>query len=261
MSLVINEIVMVDGFKHTFIVCAADRMLTNPDGSFNAVKPKLLRIPYLNAAISYFGLAQVFPQNRAVYICDWLQDFINKQAGVSDLNEFSHSLKEALHCVVHPQTLRVNPSGFHICGYNSDGLPDFWYLSNIGGMKKFEHTDIRTRYTEPASHFLGRDAKKLGWNGTDRSFVKNKVQIYRNGDYRAHVVAWDALSKILDAMQSFPDFKKLCAPEDYEDRIRFKLGVIAHIYKKFCRRPTVGGGIDAFTLQKPKTPEPAANNN
>lgn len=249
MSLITNEIHVRNGFKNTVLVFAADRLITKPNRP-PVVRPKLFKIPYLEAGISYFGLAEVFPSGRTVYMSDWLQYFINRQAGIRELGEFAFKLRDALHLVIPLETLQANASGFHICGYTLRGLPDFWYLSNIGGMEQYWHTGLMPRYEEPQSHFLERDAKELGWDGKDVSSVQNKGRIYRNGDFRGHVVAWDALGQILENMQSFPDFKKQRTVEDYETTVKFKFKVIERIYKEFCRKPKVGGGVDVFTITK-----------
>ena len=54
MTLITNEIHMLDGFKKTILVFAADRRISKLDGSFDSNRKKLFEIPYLNAGISYF---------------------------------------------------------------------------------------------------------------------------------------------------------------------------------------------------------------
>ena len=66
------------------------------------------------------------------------------------------------------------------------GLPEFWFLRNIGGMDQFRYMDLQQRYGEPTSDFLERDAKSLGWDGTNLTSIQNKGYVYRNGDARAH---------------------------------------------------------------------------
>ena len=50
---------------------------------------------------------------------------------------------------------------------------------------------------EPRGDFLDRDAKSLGWDGTNLTSIENKICIYRNGDFRAHVIAFERLDKVL----------------------------------------------------------------
>jgi hypothetical protein len=241
-SLIINEIHMLDGFRKTVLVFAADRRITKPDGSYTT-KKKLFRIPYMKAAVSYFGVAEVRPRDRLQHLSDWLSGFINTHSGTRNLKDFAFQLREELNKVVPPQVLRKYASGFHICGYNSSGLPDLWFLTNIGH-------DLLPQYAQPTSDFLERDAKGLGWDGADLCSIRNAGWIYRNGDFRAHVIAWDRLGKILKKMLSFPDFKQPRTMKDYEAHVKFKLEVIAHMYRNFARRQTIGGPIDVFSLSK-----------
>lgn len=209
MSLITNEIHILDGFRRTILVCAADRRISKgSDLSFDSCRRKLFSIPHLNAYISYFGLAQVFPHGRSQYLSDWLPAFILKNVAVKNLHDFCFRLRQELNKVVPAHILRANASGFHVCGYNSDGFPEFWYLSNIGGMDQFRYTNLQTRYADPTPDFLERDARKLGWDGKNPGSVRNVTWIYRNGDIRAHVAAWEKLDQMFVELLGFQDFKK-----------------------------------------------------
>ena len=247
MTLITNEIHMLDGFKKTLLIFAADRRLTNPDGSYAGSKRKLFPIPYLAAGISYFGLAEVFPKRGRGYLSDWLKDFIIKQSSLKSLRDFAFQLREELHSVIPADILAKNASGFHLCGYSSQGLPEFWFLSNIGGMQGFKYANLQPRYPEPTADFLERDARSLGWDGSVPSSIQSASYVYRNGDFRAHVVAFERLDNVLTDMLSFPDFKNPNKPEDW---VRFKFEFVAYLYKKFARRQIIGRPIDAFCLSK-----------
>lgn len=247
MTLITNEIHMVDGFSRILLIFAADRRLTNLDGSYGGTKQKLFRIPYLEGGVSYFGLATVFPNNRPRYLSDWLRDFITRHSSVRTLSDFAAELRTGLHEVIPENILSKHASGFHICGYNAQGLPEFWFLRNIGGMSGFNYTDLRSRYMEPTADFLDRDAKMLGWDGVNPKSIQNIVQVYRNGDFRAHAVAFGRLDEVLMEMRSFPDFKP---PREPEDWVRFKFEFIAYFYRKFAKRKVIGTPIDAFCLTK-----------
>lgn len=248
MTLITNEIHMLNGFNQTVLVFAADRRLTKLDGSYGGTQHKLFRIPYLNAGISYFGLATVSPAKKQQYMSEWLRTFITRNSGVRSLRDFAFKLREDLERVIPPNVLGKHASGFHICGYNNQGFPEFWYLSNIGGISDFEYTNIKQRYADPTEDFLNRDAKELGWNGKDPESVKNNGWVYRNGDIRAHVVAFGHLDQVLLGMLSFPDFRKPQEPEDLADWVRFKLRFVAQLYKKYGKKELIGTPIDAFSL-------------
>jgi hypothetical protein len=192
--------------RRQFLSSRQIRGLSCPTGLTEREK-KLFRIPYLEAGVSYFGLAEVVPSGRRQFLSQWLPAFITKNSDAPSLRDFAFRLRDELNKIVPPQILRHNPSGFHICGYNGAGFPEFWFLRNIGGMDGFAYKDFEPRYGEPTSDFLDRDAKTLGWDGIHPESVQNKVQIYRNGDVRAHVSGWERLDQMLVEMLQYPDFK------------------------------------------------------
>jgi len=148
-------------------------------------------------------------------------------------------------------TLQQQPSGFHISGYNSQELPEFWNLSNIGDMRGFQYLDLKPRYNPPSPDFLGRDAKEnFGWDGSDPSSAKNGVQTYRNGDFRAHVVAWEVLDKIVAKLAQFPDFKIPSNPSEYGQWVKFKFEFIAYLYKKWANREIIARPIDVCVMHR-----------
>ena len=251
MTLIVNEIHLLDGLNKTMLVAAADQRISNPDGSFKAIRKKLLRIPYLSATISYFGLASVYPKSKEQYLSDWLPHFINAQSGVPDLQTFVQNLRDALQRVIPKSTLRDYASGFHISGYNSQGLPEFWHLTNIGGMRGFQYVDLKPRYGPPSPDFLERDAQKnWGWDGSDPSSAKNGVQTYRNGDFRAHVVAWKVLDKIIAELAQFPAFKIPSNPGEYGQWVKFKFEFIAYLYKQWANKEIIARPIDVCVMHR-----------
>src|SRR5262249_28033220 len=120
----------------------------------------------------------------------FLPAFINRQSGAGTIKEFAVRLREGLNKSIPATVLQTQPSGFHICGYNREGIPEFWFLTNIGGMNEFDYTDLQRQYTEPSCELLGRDAFKMGWDGVNPQSVRNEAFAYRNGDFRAHVSSW-----------------------------------------------------------------------
>jgi len=250
MTLITNEIHMLDGFKKTVLVFAADQRISKLNGAFDSLRKKLFKIPYLSAGISYFGLAQVFPNGRRQYLSDWLPVFIRKNSGAQNLGDFSSTLRDELHKIVPSSVLGANASGFHIGGYNAQGIPEFWFLTNIGGMDDFRYKDLAPRYSDPSSDFLRRDAVKLGWDGTNPASVASVIQIYRNGDFRAHVAAWEKLDGMLAQLLGFPDFRKPKTPDDLGKWVKFKLEVIAYFYKNFADREIISRPIDVFCLSR-----------
>ena len=255
MTLILNEIHLLDSLNKTVLVAAADRRISRPDGSHDSTRKKLFHIPYLNGTISYFGLA-AFPRKRKTkpqYLSNWLPNFINKQSDVPDLQTFAQNLRDELHEVIPQAILQTEASGFHICGYNSQGLPDFWYFSNIGRMEDFEYLDLRPRYDPPSSHFLERDARKeFGWDGSNPSSARNGAWLYRNGDIRAHVTAWKTLDYAFSELFTFPNFKQPSNLDEYRKYVKFKFEVIAFFYNKWAKKEIIARPIDVLICSKPR---------
>ena len=160
MTLILNEMWLLNGLKQTFWIAAADRRISNPDGSPHSTRRKLFEIPYLNGAVSYFGRATVYPRGRETHLSDWLANFIRHQSTAPSFQGFAERLRDELNQIVPTTILKARASGFHICGYDSKGLPDFWYLSNIGWHRDFKYIGLKPEYAAPKSHFLGRDARQ-----------------------------------------------------------------------------------------------------
>lgn len=251
MTLVLNEIILLNGLKETLLIAAADRRISKQDGSYDSTRRKLFPINYLNGAISYFGLAIVFPKGQKEYLSSWLPNFIRRNSSAHSLKIFAERLYEELNQSVPPPILKTYPSGFHICGYNDIGYPDFWYLSNIGSLKDFKYIDLRAKYIPPSSHFLERDAKhSLNWDGENPLSIRNSIQTYRNGDFRAHVAAWELLDVIYSRLLQFPDFKQPKTTEDYRDYVKFKFEFIAYIYKNWAKKKIIARPIDVIVLSR-----------
>lgn len=246
MTLVLNEIHLVDGLNRTVLIAAADRRITKVNGSHFGTHPKLFHIPYLNGAISYFGRADFRDVTDGTQnFWDWLPAFIRRQSAARDLKTFTYKLCDALHRLIPGAVIGEQPSGFHICGYNERSLPDFWFLTNIRKMKDYAASEFKPSYKTPSSHFLERDAKGLGWDGHDPSSARsNRVMIYRNGDFRAHAVVSRLVDEIFKHMSRFRDFKRPKNPSDYGDYVLFKFRFIAALYRKWMKHERIGEPID-----------------
>jgi len=246
MTLITNEIHIIDGIYNTIMVAAADRRITNRDGSYNSNRKKLFDIPYLSGAISYFGLASFQKNGRTQYLSSWIPNFINNQAGTPNLESFSKELRAGLNSDISKNILKKYPSGFHICGYNNNRLPEFWYLTNVGSMDGFNYKSLKPRYDRPSPDFLGRDALKLGWDGKNPFSIPNTSQVYRNGDYRSHSIVWEKVDAVFRELWRFNEFKKPDNPDDYGEYVKFKFEFIAYIYKQWAKCPIIGRPIDVW---------------
>ena len=188
MTLILNEIHGMGPNQQPLMIAAADRRISNQNGSYHSSRRKVFRVPKLFGAVSYFGLAAFPQETKSTFLSDWLPAFIQRSAATS-IAAFAQDLRDSLSAVVPRRLLLTQPSGLHLCGFDDDGRPDFWFISNIGGMNGFQYTDLRGSYFQPASHFLGRDAATFGLDPTTGRAPSGRVQIYRNGDFRVHAIA------------------------------------------------------------------------
>jgi hypothetical protein len=232
------------------IVFFADRAITDRDGNFLYRKTKVFQIPYLNAGIGYYGIAYGVEKGRQISLDDKLKDFIQKSGALKTIEEFSRRwFQEATNFVPSAERAR-SVSGFHIAGFNSDRLPEFWHICNHEGFIGLAYARTFPDYRGPAEQFLAQyGPESLGYDLASKRFGVRDVFTLRNGDIRAHAVMWGALSPIFDVLRQFPDFTIPDDDEGYKQEIQFKMGIINDIYKRFCHTEHVGAGWDTFILR------------
>jgi len=249
-TLVLNEIILRQGLIDTYQIIAADRRISR-QGKYAATRRKLFTIPLLNATISYFGIASFFKKNKEVYLSDLLPDFINHSTETAkDIPTFASQLREHLHDNIPCQDLRTKFSGFHISTY-INGLPDFWYMSNIKTLDGFSYRDPASIYDNPSSHFLQRDAiDHFGWNGRDQDTTKSGVWYYRNGDFRVHALTSNEIDRFMENIFQFPDFRPPRKPEEYADYVHFKFEILSYIYKRWAKQKIVSRPIDVIIMTR-----------
>jgi hypothetical protein len=167
---------------------------------------------------------------------DWLTEFINSKASWESLKEFAAYLAAALNAAVPRQLRESSPSGFHVAGFRSDGNIEFWYVRNV------DDTGAPTLGTyQPREDFQSDHAARVHAGG---------FWIYRNGDIRAHVVAWTVIDDSIGRLLGTPHFRALATPDDYVEWVRFKMETIASFYKKFATRSIIGEPVDAFSITR-----------
>jgi hypothetical protein len=247
-TLLLTEIHWLDNFSDSFILFAADRQISKPNGDYDSLRKKIFQIPYLQAGIGYFGLAYVPKKGSAEPepMSDWLLRFIRKNSSLTNMELFANELANNLNSDIPPEWRRNYISGFHLSGYNSDGIPEFWFIRNVKDDRK-----TTTGIYEAREDFLSCDARASGYDGQNPHSIKMGGQIYRNGHIRAHHVAGEKIDVFFNLLKE-PQFKKVNTVTDYEAWVKFKLEVIAYFYKKYCRQSIIGGRIDTFyILAKP----------
>jgi len=244
MTVLITEIHVPHDLRKATIVFAADSKVTKAEnGKHSAQGCKIFRIPYLKAGIGFFGLASFNNMQMASY----LTNFINRNTGAGSLKEWAHLLKDNLNKAIGSQTLAKYGIGLHLCGFNAEGLPEFWFLTNIPGMTGH-------LYAKPSNHisvredFLSSDSKKILLEGS-QTIVKEPVwQVYRNGDTRVHALAFEKLDEIIKSLLSFEDFKNPKTVDDYLEIVKLKMDIMCKIYSKLANCSLIGTPINAFAI-------------
>jgi hypothetical protein len=247
MTLITNEIRLINGFKESLIISTADRRLTYDKPKSRKGKhgngQKLYFIPYLNATLSFWGNYAL--KDGQDYFA-WLPNFIRKNSGIGSLSEFSTKLRNDLNRDVRSNVLMQRPSGFHISGYTGS-TPDFFHFSNChwnGTHYIMDESDHLFRM--PSSDYLGRDA--LGWNSTENSAPIVATTTYRNGDFKAHEASWDLLDDIFKNLSNVESFGGLKSLNNLGKVIQFKLKFIGALYSNFAYVKNIGGPFDIVIL-------------
>ncbi|MGC2433991.1 MAG: hypothetical protein WA433_09430, partial [Desulfobaccales bacterium] len=229
-----------------FIVFAADRRISRPNGKRLGERKKIFEVHYLRAGIGYFGLADVPKKGSAEPepMSDWLLRFIRKNSSLTNMELFANNLANNLNSEIPTQWKHKHISGFHLAGYNSDGIPEFWFIRNV----EDDRITITGSY-QAREDFLTAHAPALGYDGQNPDSVKPYYgQIYRNGDIRAHFAAWENIDKSFIDLLNEPQFKKLRTVSDYESWVKFKMEIIAYFYKKYCKVSLIARPIDSFSV-------------
>ena len=182
MTLLATELVFPPG-GNPFIVFAADRRIS-VDGERDSERPKIFAIPQHRAGIGYFGLAHVHPNGQRVTMDRWIAEFLARRSGTRTLAELAASLASELQRDVLPQNRRTFVSGFHLAGLGDDGAPEFWFIRNVEN----DRTTVFGRYDR---------RRDFGPDNSPPSVAAGHV-IFRNGDIRAHVAAWERMGRPVD---------------------------------------------------------------
>jgi hypothetical protein len=242
MTLLVNEIHIGDQINDATLVQVADRRITI-GGRYHSSRRKIFAIPYLNASIGYFGLAQ---PRRNDYFSSWVPNIIRHGSSVNSLSVFANYFESELNKYVSKSLLLRNPSGFHLCGFANDGIPEFYFIRNIDHMNGPFYNGFRDHYFTN-EHFRMRDAIRRE-NGAERSLseVSNSVFWYVNGDLRSFWNFWLPADQFVRQVASDVSFSR---PSTLSDRAKWKLESLSSFYQAFARERIVGKPIDAIELR------------
>ena len=182
------------------IVFAADRRISLDDIR-DSEQPKVFRIDRLQAGIGYFGLAEVPAAGGTEPLAVWLRRFLQGSTALT-LAALANELATALNAVVPVAWRGSETSGLHLCGFAAQARPEFWYVRNCDDTPAQSPVGVYSARED----FQGRDASTL---------VAGRGIVYRNGDIRAHVHAWEAIDKAFGNLLEAPDFKTPSSPSEY----------------------------------------------
>jgi hypothetical protein len=216
MSLVLTEL------TNAGIAMAADSAISmrNQGGLVERNRQqwsKLLRVPSIWAAVSYWGVIGAVTPSRFDH---WLQRVIDS-GHYTDLNTFADVLVEALNNACHGRPLaNGNEVGIHVAGYypwaDGVGRPFFFHVHNGHAIIRINHeTDnmrnliaVHPRWdADPRSLF----EKHQDFPALDKTIEQNLEAlrigyITRNGDYFFYSVIADYLYQAFLYLNLIPEF-------------------------------------------------------
>ena len=232
MTILLTEIYPLEA--KPFIIFGADGRISLKGRAIGKAK-KLLVIRNLRAGLGYFGLAEV--DKKPMY--QWLHEWCNKSR-VHSLEKFAIDLANELNRAVPVNIRSRYISGIHIAGFGDEGEAEFWFVRNVNDDRKTIMSTYEAREDFRSSHY--------------KHLKPGQGQIYRNGDIRAHVVAWERLDEALTPLLHFPNFNVMRTPENYCQWMKFKLQVVALFYKRFCRSSIIGTPVDVLLIKQGEHP-------
>src|SRR4051812_34785039 len=101
MTLISNEIYLLNSLKKSFIICSADRRITyrtakNSKEKYKSAR-KLFKIDYLNSTLSFWGATGLRnAKGKYELLSDWLPNFITSRHNHTNLLNFVTDLRTEL---------------------------------------------------------------------------------------------------------------------------------------------------------------------
>lgn len=248
MTLILNEITMLNGLSNAYWICAADRRITL-NGKFVSNRQKIFPIKYLNATVSFFGLAIWTKGDRKYFLSEIIKQFITKNSDLQSLDAFATKLNKELNSIVPKNLLKKYPTGIHFSGYNENGYPHFLHFSNVGRMEQNKYLDLQDSFKKPFADFMDRDVTEVfKWDKKNPLSIRNGRQLYRNGDIATHVASSDIFDVMMKQIFDLPDFKKIKNHKQHAEYIKFKFDFIARLYETWANHKIIGKPIDIYVL-------------
>lgn len=244
MTLIVNEIYHdPKDPSRSRIFAAADRRISKL-GSPAGEKRKLFLVERLNATISYFGLAQA---QAGEYFEDLIPRFIGAHQSAS-IRQLAVDLRDFMTRNVPRAWLSGNASGFHVCGFTPDGVPQMWYISNIGGMDGFAHVGLTEEYAYAAEQLALPHHLGPLYDSVTGTYSRGFAYSFQNGDLRSFHDAWPLLDNFAQRMDAVGLTNTPTTPTEHEARLKWKMMTIALFYENVSFQRIIGGDIDTYIL-------------
>ncbi len=223
---------------------------------------KLLRVPRINAAISYWGMIGAVTQ---VQFDIWLQRVIDTE-NYDDLESFAESIANALNTVCHNRPLpNGNDVGIHVAGYSqwSDGVrrPVFYHVHN--GHGKFNISEIKDEkghiisvipewQSEPRGLFEVHQDFPFPTKPLDENVaILHNGYITRNGAFFIYAVLWHHMQY---ALQYINLIQNVSLPRDMSDLnsrkgfLHIMLEMIIRLYRCSNQSRIIGGTVTSLGI-------------
>ena len=189
-------------------------------------RPKIVKLERLNAAIGYYGVAEV----NGVPMHDWLESFSRHTSAV-DLEAVAHELVDKLKPWPSLDSTRRG-TGFHLAGYTEveeRKLPTFWHIWNHGGVPVgYRTTALGFRTTED---FLSGVPSEYIPDDLDAFFAQEGNRIYRNGTLKPYVSLAKHLYQFFEELWQARDFSAPRSLPDWAWHYRFQVDEIKRVYQ------------------------------
>jgi len=225
---------------------------------------KLLRVPKIRVAISYWGMIGAVTQQQFDI---WLENVINS-GNYTDLDSFADHLVKRLNTACHNRPLKNGYDvGIHVAGFNkwTDGKsrPFFYHVHNgHGRIKLNEKRDANGRITfiDP---MWDSDPRKIFEKHQDFPNPTKTLQenlmgldigyITRNGDFFLYAVFQDAIQKALQFINLSPKIRLPSNPNNLASRkgfLHIVLESMIRLYRCSNRSRVVGGTVRSLGIAK-----------
>ena len=189
---------------------------------------KLQKISYLNAGVSFWGLASL-PRTGAPTEL-WLEDFIKRHNNLSSLDEFAQALTKESQTVVGQLQ---QPLGFHLAGYIAHGdqlLPTFYHIRNVDGnfVNDYQFHDF----------IIGQDYPPAP--------IGNDRHLTRNGEYGLYAIM-SRLSEL--ALQAAKGLNITVPYPSLEGRMGYLaawIKFVSALYESSQQQVTISSNVSTF---------------